>query len=149
MGILEGLSASGNMLSMERDWVVTAASPNGRPYDLIRLNSSMRRVDLICKLIAPIAISFVISMTNIRTRVMIVGKMSAISWAAEYWCARRVWPQIPRLMTLKTAANRDSQETITSPGHTSFLSRVSQNIGRYAANFQTYFSSPVWIPSLS
>ncbi|RAL65068.1 hypothetical protein DID88_001175 [Monilinia fructigena] len=47
-GILEGLSASGNMLSMERDWVVTAAAPEGRAYDLTHLNAAMRRrIDLI------------------------------------------------------------------------------------------------------
>ncbi|KAK6594440.1 iron transporter [Botrytis cinerea] len=45
-GILEGLSANGNMLSMERDWVVAAAAPEGNEYDLTHLNSSMRRIDL-------------------------------------------------------------------------------------------------------
>src|SRR5690349_19896753 len=48
LGILENLSASGNMLSMERDWVVRASAADGRPYDLTHLNSVMRRIDLIC-----------------------------------------------------------------------------------------------------
>ncbi|KIN01949.1 hypothetical protein OIDMADRAFT_161651 [Oidiodendron maius Zn] len=148
-GILEGLSASGNMLSMERDWVVTAASPYGQRYDLTELNSSMRRIDLICKLIAPIAISVAISLTNIRIGVMIVGTMSTISWTAECWCARRVWLQNPKLMAPKDVTDRDSQETMTSPGHTGFFSRAGQNIRRYVADFRMYFSSPVWIPSLS
>jgi hypothetical protein len=43
LGILENLSASGNMLSMERDWVVVASSPDGKAYDLTHLNSAMRR----------------------------------------------------------------------------------------------------------
>jgi iron-regulated transporter 1 len=148
MGILEGLSASGNMLSMERDWIVTAASPNGQPYDLTHLNSSMRRIDLICKLIAPIAISIVISMAHIRIGVVVVSIMSVISWAVECWCARRVWFRNPRLQAPKTVANRDSPDSITSPGPASFLSRASQSIWTYAADFRMYFSSPVWIPSL-
>jgi iron-regulated transporter 1 len=36
LGPLEGLSASGNMLSMERDWIIAAAAPNGRPYEYVR-----------------------------------------------------------------------------------------------------------------
>ena len=148
-GILEGLSASGNMLSLDRDWVVTAASPYGQRYDLTELNSSMRRIDLICKLIAPIAISVAISLTNIRIGVTMVGTMSTISWTAECWCARRVWLRNPKLMAPKTVTDRDSQETMTSPEHTSFFSRAGQNIRRYVADFRMYFSSPVWIPSLS
>jgi iron-regulated transporter 1 len=94
MGILEGLSASGNMLSIERDWIVTAASPNGQPYDLTHLNSSMRRIDLICKLIAPIATSLVISMAHIRIGVVIVNIMSVISWGSRVLvCTRSLVPE--------------------------------------------------------
>ncbi|KAF3061035.1 Solute carrier family 40 member 1 [Daldinia childiae] len=61
LGIIERLSASANLISMERDWVVTVAAPAGNPYDLTHLNAVMRRIDLVCKLISPILISAVIS----------------------------------------------------------------------------------------
>ena len=149
MGILEGLSANGNMLSMERDWVVTAASPDGQPYDLTQLNSSMRRIDLICKLIAPIAISVVISTTSIQTGVLVVGSMNTISWALEYWCARIVWLRNPRLKAPKATNDHGSPDTTSSSGAASFLSRARHSLQRYTGDFRRYFSSPVWIPSLS
>lgn len=149
MGILEGLSASGNMLSMERDWVVTAASPDGQPYDLTHLNSAMRRIDLVCKLIAPIVISIVVSMTNIRIGVLVVGTMSTVSWAVESYCARRVWIRNARLNATKIVEDLDSAEILRLPMSESFLSRINRSLQRYIKDFRMYFSSSVWIPSLS
>lgn len=148
LGILEALSASGNMLSMERDWVVTAAAPDGAAYDLTHLNSVMRRVDLICKLIAPILISLIISATNTRIGVLVVGSMSAMSWAAEAFCAKRVWNRNPRLRGLKVT---DSEATVDTQvlrpvGH---LHMFLQGLYRYAQDFRNYFSSTVWVPSLA
>jgi iron-regulated transporter 1 len=150
LGILEGLSASGNMLSMERDWVVTAASPAGQPYDLTHLNPSMRRIDLICKLFAPILISVIVSATSIKIGVLVVGCMSAGSWAVEFWCARRVWLRNPRLRALKAVdISASASATAPQPGARNLLSRTAHGLRRYADDFRKYFSSTVWIPSLS
>jgi iron-regulated transporter 1 len=155
LGILEGLSASGNMLSMERDWVVAAASPDGRRYDLTHLNSAMRRIDLICKLIAPILISVIISAANVKIGVLVVGGMSAASWAVELWCARRVWNTNSRLREPKIvheqAPESDSNTLppLESRPPRSCWSNISQGYRRYVQDFQNYFSSMVWIPSLS
>lgn len=149
LGILEGLSANGNMLSMERDWVVTAASPERQPYDLTQLNSSMRRIDLICKLIAPITISIVISTTNVQIGVLVVGAMSTVSWAVECWCAKRVWNRNPSLRALKIVDDHSSPDNLPSSVPASLLSRANHRLQRYAGDFRMYFSSPVWLPSLS
>jgi iron-regulated transporter 1 len=154
LGILEGLSGSGNMLSMERDWVVTAAAPDGRPYDLTHLNSTMRRIDLICKLIAPILISIIISTTNTKIGVLVVGGMSAASWAAEILCARRVWNRNPRLKAPKVVRTQttidDSTGSSVQDGQPQNLfSGFSNGLGRYVQDFKNYFSSTVWTPSLA
>jgi iron-regulated transporter 1 len=148
LGILENLSASGNMLSMERDWVVTAAASDGRPYDLTRLNSTMRRIDLICKLIAPILISVIISATSTRIGVLVVAGMSTSSWTLEVLCARRAWNQNPKLKATKsaepvhTAHVRDLRLRSCWPG-------IFEVLTYYFQDFKRYFSSNVWIPSLA
>jgi iron-regulated transporter 1 len=151
LGILENLSASGNMLSMERDWVIAAASANGKPYDLTHLNSVMRRIDLICKLIAPILISVVVSATNVRIGVLVVGAMSAASWGVEIWCARRVWSFNTRLQEPR-AVNEVSVD-VDALGQVelrrSCWSMTAQGFLTYVKDFRNYFSSVVWIPSLS
>ena len=154
LGILENLSASGNMLSMERDWIVAVASPNGRLYDLTHLNSALRRIDLICKLIAPILISVVVSATSVRVGVLAVGGMSVTSWAVEVWCAKMVWNLNPRLREPKPVAEQViSGDVGALPPlvslHRTCWSRLSPGLRRYTQDFRNYFSSMVWIPSLS
>ena len=77
-GIVERLSSSGNLISMERDWVVAVAAPTGHPYDLTGLNAVMRRIDLVCKLISPILISAVVSVTSVRFGVVFTGLTSLL-----------------------------------------------------------------------
>lgn len=151
LGILENLSASGNMLSMERDWVVAAAAPAGERYDLTQMNASMRRIDLVCKLIAPILISVVVSMTNAFTGVLVVASMSLLSWPVELWCAKRVWSLNHRLREPKLVSRSQSQEATPrfscSPG--GVWVKVVQTLREYVRDLQRYFSAVVWLPSIS
>jgi iron-regulated transporter 1 len=149
LGIGENLSASGNMMSMERDWVVVAAAPDGSPRDTTHLNSAMRRIDLICKLIAPILISFIISATNTKIGVIVVAGMSTASWAVEMLSARHVWNCIPALQALKIGPVHIHTSTDSHVRRTSFLTLVSQGLGQYVQDFKNYFHTTVWIPSLS
>jgi iron-regulated transporter 1 len=150
--VLESLSAAANMLSMERDWVVTAASPDGTPYDLTHLNSAMRRIDLICKLLAPILISIIVSSTNINSGILVVGAMSIASWPIELWCARNVWQRNSQLQVLKSVRYFVPGDTLPrqEPARHSFLSRASKGLRGYFEDLRKYFSSPslIWIPSV-
>jgi len=148
LGIIENQSASGNMLSMERDWVVAAADRDGMAYDLTHLNSAMRRIDLICKLIAPIIISVVISATSARIGVLVVGGMSLLSWGAEIWSARRVWSRNPKLRKLKIVYE-DNETTVLDAPLSNLRMRIVYGLKRYGRDFENYFSSNVWIPSMS
>jgi iron-regulated transporter 1 len=145
MEISEILSAQGNMLSMERDFVVTVAERDGHRYDLTNLNAVMRRIDLICKLVAPLLISIIISATYVKIGVLFVFGMSVVSCGVEIWCAKRVWDSNSKLRVIKTSsiAASDSQ---TSTRHRGKLFRA---LRRYGQDFKQYFTSPVWIPSIS
>ena len=154
LGILENLSASSNMLSIERDWVVAAASLDGFPYDLTHLNSAMRRIDLICKLIAPTLISVLVSAMNVRIGVLVVGTMNAVSWTIEIWCARRVWNTNSRLRKPKATNEQVVSEDIpTLPPlnarRRTCYGKVCECFRSYIQDYKSYFSSVVWIPSLS
>ncbi|KAJ5047373.1 uncharacterized protein L3040_003200 [Drepanopeziza brunnea f. sp. 'multigermtubi'] len=132
LGIFEALSASGNMLSMERDWVVTAAAPDGQPYDLTHLNSVMRRIDLVCALV--------------------VGVMSATSWAVEIFCAKIVWKRNPRLQAPKAVAIGHVSSAVAGTQSTprpGFFRRVLQGARRYVQDFKNYFACTAWVPSLA
>jgi iron-regulated transporter 1 len=143
--LLEILSAQGNMLSMERDFVVTAANRDGHPYDLTNLNAVMRRIDLTCKLVAPLLISAVISVVNVKIGVLLVGIMSLASWPVELWCAKRAWDSNLKLRVLKTSNNSTSD----SQPSTRLRGKLFRALRQYGQDFKQYFASPVWIPSIS
>ncbi|KAI0404456.1 Ferroporti-1 [Xylaria palmicola] len=151
-GIIERLSASGNLISMERDWVVTVAGPIGHPYNLTNLNAVMRRIDLVCKLISPILISIVISATgSIRIGVLYTGFTSLVSIPIELVSAKWVWNGSIVLQTPKPipppapmqyhAAGGDEGEVRIG----SWLSKIRQ----YFEGLEMYFTSPAWIPSFA
>jgi len=146
-GIIERLSASGNMISMERDWVVTLAAPAGHTYDLTHLNAVMRRIDLVCKLISPVVISAVISAVgSMRFGVVFTGLTSLVCLPIELLSAKRAWSgskalQEPKLVPL--ARTLYATETTTrTPG-------VLRWATEYIRRFGTYFSTSVWVPSLA
>jgi solute carrier family 40 (iron-regulated transporter), member 1 len=144
LGIIERLSASGNMISMERDWVVTVAAPAGSPYDLTHLNAVMRRMDLVCKLVSPIVISVVISSTgSTRWGVVFTGCTSLISLPIEALSARRVWETSLLLKAPKvTTTGRSEQQSSARLSWTAWFRR---SLG----GFQEYFSESVWVPSVA
>jgi iron-regulated transporter 1 len=150
LGILQNLSASGNMLSMERDWIVTAASEDGQPYDLTHLNAVMRRIDLICKLVAPILISIIVSAMGTRIGVLAVGATSMMSWGIEIFCAKKVWTRNPKLNARKLVSGRVEHENVIPniPSRTKWR-QVSRALHRYGQDFKNYFSSQVWPASLA
>ncbi|KAK6958167.1 hypothetical protein Daesc_000962 [Daldinia eschscholtzii] len=142
-GIIERLSASGNLISMERDWVVTVAAPTGNPYDLTHLNAVMRRIDLVCKLISPILISAVISVLgSIRLGVIFTGLTSLVSIPIEVFSAKRVWNSSP-LLQAPRAIPTAHPETATQEASRSWISKTRQ----YFHGFEMYFSTSVWVPS--
>ncbi|KAI0009097.1 Ferroporti-1 [Xylariaceae sp. FL0662B] len=147
LGIIERLSASGNLISMERDWVVTVASPAGRPYDLTHLNAVIRRIDLVCKLISPILISAVISaLDSVRIGVIFTGLTSLVSIPIEIFSAKRVWNG-SRVLQEPRAMPPHQQQRIEEPQvvDLSWVARAR----RYFRGFEMYFSTAVWIPSVA
>ncbi|KAK6841892.1 hypothetical protein PG987_002752 [Apiospora arundinis] len=145
-GIIERLSSSGNLISMERDWVVKVAAPPGQPYSLTHLNAVMRRIDLVCKLISPILISIVISATDsVRIGVIYSALTSLISIPIETISAKGVWNSSPVLRVPKTK-KLAGEAPVPAPVHSvPWTSRIRQ----FSKGFEMYFSTTVWLPSVA
>ena len=173
LGMIEKLSRITNILSMERDWVPAIANPcrdatNSTIYSLTHLNTVMRRIDMLCKLIAPLAISSL--MTAVKREelaILAVATTSILSWGLESWCVRQVWNQNRRLRVPKDIDDRSSiDHDSTNPSQPEFIRnaehRSSINMPKYLlkisiyvkrsmsahyGGLQYYFSTAVWIPS--
>lgn len=160
LGILERLSRLTNLTSIERDWVPTMAATSSEdkqqlPYDLSHLNALMSRIDLICKLGSPIAISAFMSATKSPRlgAVLLIG-LNFLTWPFEYWTARAVWHGNEQLQEEKIIDGSEVKELAATENWTcASLSIVFTSILgcilQYGRSIHQYFATEVWMPSLA
>lgn len=165
LGILERLSRLANLVSIERDWVPTmvtirATDKQQPPYDLSRLNAIMSRIDLVCKLGAPIAVSAFMSATNSPRlgAVLLIG-LNFLTWPVEYWTASTVWNGNEQLREAKVVDGSEVKELAASESKNGASFSLADLLNapkatlnwiyEYGRSLQQYFSTDVWMPSLA
>lgn len=168
IGMVEKLSRGTNIISMERDWIPTLAntSVDARHrvyYDLTHLNTIIRRIDMLCKLTAPLAVSiFVSTVESERLAIVVLAAISTLSLGPECWGVQNVWAQNSRLRARKGRIDEvvirgdqdwPMQTKIRSARLASnllgkLILQAMNSIRAYVADLGYYFSTSVWIPSL-
>lgn len=151
LGIVESLSRKANVISIERDWVPVLApvsTPTG--YSLTHVNAMMSRIDIVCKLAAPIAVSGFLSVVSTRVGVFAIFVMNGASFIAEIWSARKLWDQCPRLAERKAKPDPDGVQSPSSRTMFNFRTQsVYTFILSYLEGLYVYFDSDVWMPSMA
>ncbi len=94
LACVEKLSASVNLISVERDWVVVITDGNEAARRMI--NARMRRIDLFCKLLGPLTIAL-IAAASIPAAIYSTLGMNLASVLVEYHCIETVIFAIPKL----------------------------------------------------
>ncbi|KAF2722816.1 putative Ferriportin iron efflux transporter [Polychaeton citri CBS 116435] len=140
-GVTEKLSAMMNMISIERDWVVTIAE--GSEERLRRLNSQMRRIDLLCKLVGPLAISLVDGYST-RAAITTTLAMACLSLPVEYFAIARVYLTNPELQKPKM-----TRIPVIIPSTLSQTARLLASVKRATQDTWAYVQHPVFLPSFS
>lgn len=165
LGILERLSRLANLVSIERDWVPTmvAAGTTDKPqppYDLSRLNAVMSRIDLVCKLGSPIAISAFMSATKSPRRgaILLIG-LNFLTWPFEYWTAKSVWQGSEQLrekkvadkFEIETLAASENKDNAGFTWHDLLIAfkAILGWVSQYGRSLRQYFATEVWMPSLA
>lgn len=131
LACVEKLSSVVNTISVERDWVVVISQNN--TDDLQELNSQMRRIDLFCKLLAPLSIALVAGFSTTIAIIVTFG-MTASSVFVEYYAIARVYYQVDGLQ-LRPVPSPTTQSTNGS--RQTFRSCIS------------YIQHPAFLPSFS
>ena len=170
LGVIERLSRLANLISIERDWVPTLATAvesdkEPPPYDLTHLNAVMSRIDLICKLGAPIVMSMFMSATkSSRLGAVAMIALNFVSWPLEYWTAQTCWQDSTRLQKEKAevptacaeAGVSKDIELEKSPEYPrlwaslyNFVGRFSSWIRQYGWSLKLYFATDIWMASLA
>nr|XP_019003201.1 solute carrier family 40 (iron-regulated transporter), member 1 [Kwoniella mangroviensis CBS 8507]OCF66662.1 solute carrier family 40 (iron-regulated transporter), member 1 [Kwoniella mangroviensis CBS 8507] len=105
---LLGLSATGMSVAIERDWITEIAQSNSNV--LTRLNTYMRRIDLLSKLTAPLLVSLLTSTGGYPLATTVLLGMSAASLATEYWWVQVVYNHFPVLDRETAQSSHDEEE---------------------------------------
>ncbi|KAJ3676476.1 hypothetical protein LUZ60_003888 [Juncus effusus] len=95
-GALGVLSTLAGTILIEREWVVVISE--GQNAELLtKMNSIIRRIDLTCKLLAPVFSGFIISFISLSTSALIFAIFNIISVLVEYFLLASVYNGIPSL----------------------------------------------------
>jgi iron-regulated transporter 1 len=139
LACIEKLCATANTVAIERDWVVVIG--NNHETHLQDMNAQMRRIDLFCKLIGPLAIALIDGLSP-RIAVLVTLGLNAISMAAEYGLIARVYHAVPGLQEhgISDAEEADPQQSL----HSARSGCMEAGLG-----VKAYITSAAFLPSFS
>lgn len=145
---VEKLAFVANTVAVERDWIVVVSDSLG--LERQELNSVMRRIDLVCKLIAPLGIGLLDGYST-KLAIWVVFGQNAVSVLIEYFAIAQVYSAIPELGQGRELGNTTaaSSETLQAADGTvrsrSTLNTIKDNIRPW----KDYFQNPAFLASFS
>ncbi|KAK5654299.1 hypothetical protein OQA88_7476 [Cercophora sp. LCS_1] len=134
LACVERLGAMMNLIAVERDWVVVMTEGNDEGRRV--LNARMRRIDLLCKLLGPLAISGVAAV-SIPAAIVVTLGTNVLSVGMEYPFIARVYRMVPALQR-----NPVDMEAVEEPDTSVVESRP-------VSSLMFYLRHPAFLPSLS
>ncbi|BFZ62775.1 hypothetical protein YB2330_003885 [Saitoella coloradoensis] len=139
MACVEKVSSIMNTIAVERDWVVVIAGQH--EPSLQALNSQMRRMDLIAKLLAPLAISF-IDAASTRLAVLVTLGMNIVSLFIEYFAIARVYKAVPELQRQHAAPLLQEDMSGSTLSFVAYVKELGDQLISYKRH-------PMFLPSFS
>lgn len=157
LDMVQDLSAIGNRLSLERDWVPALVEPvpSQTKYGLTQVNAVMRRIDMICKLVAPSLLPLVVSnITSHIAWIMILAGITLVLGALEIWCARVISRENPQLGRSKSNDNDPANTFIHEHKSKGRVLNISHRLYKTLftdplSRFMQYFSMSIWPASMA
>ncbi|GAB4833251.1 hypothetical protein Ancab_031498 [Ancistrocladus abbreviatus] len=138
-GAVGVLSTLAGTILIEREWVVVI-SEDQPPGVLTKLNSIIRRIDLVCKLFAPVFSGFIISFISLTASAMALAVWNIVSVGLQYCLLISVYNGIPALSEEErriASSTDDPKQSTADPKLTKSLlsqdandSVVPENTGR-------------------
>ncbi|ROW02513.1 hypothetical protein VMCG_06005 [Cytospora schulzeri] len=147
LAVVERLCSTMNKISVERDWVVVITE--GNEVARRSMNARMRRIDLACKLLGPLAISLV-SMASVEVAIWTTLGMNLGSVILEYVAIAQVYKRVSGLQrnaeTLPTPTSNDAgmDEASQLVGHAA-VGYTSQSVGVARVGSSLFEISATWV----
>lgn len=143
LACVEKLCIIMNTIAVERDWVVVIALDDERL--LQEMNSQMRRIDLFCKLVSPLAIALLDGVSSIIAISVTLG-INVASIFVEYLLIAWVYRRTPALSSQQIL---QVPTDIDGPRDRSFCALLRKTIFSIFEQARAYTKSHAFLPSLS
>ncbi|KAI7727949.1 hypothetical protein M8C21_028296 [Ambrosia artemisiifolia] len=111
-GAVAVLSTLAGTILIEREWVVVISEETSSNL-LTKLNSNIRRIDLISNLFAPVVTGFIISFVSMVASAVSLAIWNILSAFLQYWLLNSVYKGIPAL----SESNRKRGLKLSMPNH--------------------------------
>ncbi|MED6170870.1 Solute carrier 40 member 2 [Stylosanthes scabra] len=162
-GGISVLSTLAGTILIERDWLLVISE--GQPPELLtNMNSVTRRIDLTCKLLAPVVTGFIISFVSLKASAITLAVWNIVSVWVEYWLFSSVYNGIPALKqsnqrrVAKISQSDEKRNEITLEGNSSsqvndrsrsknFCEWISEM--PYVVAWRVYLQQEVVIPGIA
>ncbi|KAK2040918.1 iron transporter [Colletotrichum somersetense] len=138
-----------NMVSVEKDWVVVLAK--GSTDALATLNAQMRRIDLFCKLLAPLFIALIDEFST-EIAIIVNFAMNMASVVVEYYAIAKIYHEEPELQERKFTPNAELSRldsSIENAAPSATRRKVLQLLEESVSDFGFYFSHRAFLPSFA
>lgn len=148
LACFEKLAFVANTVSVERDWIIVVS--DSLSVDRQELNSTMRRIDLLCKLLAPVGIGLIDGYST-KVAIWIVFAQNAVSVLVEYFAIEQVYKAVPELRQGKqienavTTEQQQEEYTPLPPSSTSSVASIASTIRPW----RDYVLNPAFLASFS
>lgn len=149
LACVEKLCSIMNVIAIERDWVVVVSTSSQCGLEV--LNSQMRRIDLVCKLVGPLTIALV---DGYSTKIAIgtVLGMNAASVLIEYFAIARVYHMLSPLQA-RPHVSHNTHSVSSAVPEVPAVRRlgpfcVAQTFSIYKT-VSDYIRHPIFLPSMA
>ncbi|KAJ5558334.1 hypothetical protein N7535_008547 [Penicillium sp. DV-2018c] len=137
LACVEKLAAAANTVAVERDWAIVISDSINVPRQ--DLNASLRRIDLICKLLAPVFISLIDSLST-KYAIWTVLTLNTASILVEYKAIAEVYRAVPALTRTPSHLSPSSSP---EPSSDAMNRAHQQNVSSSASVFHSFQASLV------
>ncbi|KAJ5973522.1 hypothetical protein N7481_010732 [Penicillium waksmanii] len=147
LACVEKLAAAANTVAVERDWAIVISESIDVPRQ--DLNASMRRIDLFCKLVAPVFISLVDSFST-RVAIWTVLGLNTASVLVEYVAIAQVYRAVPNLKRTSAAIlQTETLDEIATQAQHHSLQNIMSRLRDTLAPWQEFATSRVFMASFA
>jgi len=167
LGSASNLASRTSTIAVERDWVVVVAADD---LDFLAgINSKMRRIDLVCAILAPVAVGFIMTLGSNLAGIIFICAWNVISFFIEYNLLMLVYRAVPLLAVKHSAAEaakgsveslydedefsniikEDEANLIERYEESSYCQKLLSRVQNFWIGWRIYFKQPIALAGTS